>query len=747
MLKYTPTAEDFAQWAAWGAGIGLLTEHYPAVDVDVTDPQLSEMIVNEVQAVLGPAPIRTGRPPKRLLLYKTDNPFPKKVLTVWRDGERHLVEILGSGRMCVVAGTHPSTMNPYSWDRPLESITSDSLTPIDEVAVDALLIRLSEKLTAVGCKCEVPTTRAQSDGPAPEQASLEAPSIDALREAVASIPNDHEFPTRADMIEMGIAIKAASRKDWAAGLEIYLDWTARWEDGYNDAQEMIRDWMSFNPPFRRGWEWIAATAQQHGFNAAAYEFTTIEALESAPRTEIEAIANSDQDLAIRFAKRHASLLRHLPQSKSWRFWNGTNWAPDEILRAPELLKEFLRDVGDKTSRGIVANDKQAKEARKFAAGLCSARIAKAVMQLAASDARLTATSDQFDQDPWALNTKSGIVDLRSGELRAHDPSAMMSKITKTTVGSSADCPRWLTFLAETTGNDAEVIAYLQRLSGYCLTGITSEQAFVFLYGTGGNGKSVFLDTLLDVLADYGRTAPMSIFMASGRNEHPTELAGLQGARLVAANETNVNGTWNEARLKSLSGGDRIAARLMRGNYEEYTPQFKLLLVGNVKPTFSGIDAAMRRRLHLVSFDHTPPVPDRQLLEKLKLEAPGIIAWMIEGCISWQREGLNPPLSVLKATNEYLDDQDSLGRWLSDECIQGEGLFTSSKDLHAAYSKWCEETKESGLKLRQFVMQLKGRGFVSFQDSRAAGRRSLKGLALREFESPPEGVDLAPGEAA
>lgn len=296
-------------------------------------------------------------------------------------------------------------------------------------------------------------------------------------------------------------------------------------------------------------------------------------------------------------------------------------------------------------------------------------------------------------------------------------------------------------------DDAELIAYLQRLAGYWLTGITREHAIVFLHGQGGNGKSVFLDTLLYVLGDYGRTAPMSVFLASGRNEHPTELAGLQGARLVAANETNISGAWNEARLKSLSGGDRIAARFIRGNYYEYTPQFKLLLVGNVKPTFAGVDAAMRRRLHLVSFDHTPPVPDRELLEKLKGEAPGILAWMIEGCVAWQKEGLNPPLSILKATTEYLDDQDTLGRWLSDECNLGEKLSASSTELYASYKRWCEECREIELKLRQFVMRLKDRGFVPFQDPTAAGRRGLRGLALRECEFPSEGASPAPGEAA
>jgi P4 family phage/plasmid primase-like protien len=305
----------------------------------------------------------------------------------------------------------------------------------------------------------------------------------------------------------------------------------------------------------------------------------------------------------------------------------------------------------------------------------------------------------------------------------------------------------MAFLAETTDNDAELIAYLHRLAGYILTGSTREQSFTFIYGTGGNGKSVFIDTLLHVLGDYGRTAPMSVFMAKGRNEHPTELAGLQGARLVAANETNTNGAWDEARLKILSGGDRIAARFMRGDYYEYTPNFKLVVVGNVKPTFSSVDAATRRRLHLVSFEHTPLVPDRDLLDKLRLESPGILAWMIEGCLAWQEEGLNPPRAVLKATKEYLDDQDLLGRWMSDCCHIGPEYREQSSKLFDSFTTWCGESREVALSQRQFVMQLKARGFPKYQDSRDRGLRGLKGLALREFESSAEGASLAAEEAA
>jgi len=744
MLKYTPTQEEFEQWPSWGGGIGILTARFPAIDIDCTDQQLSDMITREVHAALGPAPVRTGRAPKQLLLYKTDTPFPKKFLTVWRDGARHLVEILGNGRMCVISGVHPGTMREYSWDRPLEAITADSLTTIDEAAVDALLTRLREKLTEMGCQCDSPTNTARADRPHPEQSGLEAPSIDALRKAVACIPNGRDFPARGDMIEMGIAIKAASRQDWATGLEIYLDWTARWEDGYNDPEETIRDWQSFHPPFRRGWDWIAAIAQQHGFNAAAFDFTVLPTTNTGEASPARAPKYSEQDLAARFVKRHLGTIRSLPHNKSWHIWDGMRWKHDALLVVRDMVKEFLRQEADRYLRQPPA---ESKATIKGAQDLCRAKTVTAVLELARCDQQVAISPDQFDTDPWTINTHSGIVDLRTGDIREHDPAGLMAKVTSATVGSSAACPRWLQFLVEATSNDPELIAYLQRLAGYFLTGVTREHAFVFLYGPGGNGKSVFLDTLLYVMGDYGKTAPMSIFLAGGHNEHPTELAGLQGARLVAANETNTRGVWNEARLKGLSAGDKIAARYMRGDYFEFTPVLKLLLIGNNKPSFPGVDEAMRRRLHLVSFNFKPPVPDRELVEKLKAEAPGILAWMIEGCLAYGAQGLNPPAIVLKATREYLDDQDPLGRWLSEECNVGPSYQALTAQLYTSYGDWCESSREAPLSQRQFVLRLKERGFAGYQDSKANGLRGLQGLELREFGTPPEGARQPPAEAA
>src|ERR1017187_1284583 len=209
---------------------------------------------------------------------------------------------------------------------------------------------------------------------------------------------------------------------------------------------------------------------------------------------------------------------------------------------------------------------------------------------------------------------------------------------------------WRRFLDRVTDGNAELQAFLQRVIGDCLSGSVCEHALFFLYGTGANGKSVFLSTIAGLLADYAKTAPASAFTASSTDQHPTDLAGLRGARFVTAIETEDGRWWAEAKIKSLTGGDRILARFMRQDFFEYVPQLKLVVAGNHKPGLRNVDEAIRRRLHLIPFTVTIAENERdpELTEKLKAEYPGILQWAIEGCLMWQREGLNPPVVVRDA---------------------------------------------------------------------------------------------------
>ena len=354
----------------------------------------------------------------------------------------------------------------------------------------------------------------------------------------------------------------------------------------------------------------------------------------------------------------------------------------------------------------------------------------AVERLARADRRHAATSDEWDQDLWALNTPGGVIDLRTGALRHHVRADRMTKVA--TAMPQGDCPTWRQFLVTATGNDPELQAYLARMVGYALTGVTTEHALFFLYGTGANGKSVFVNTLAAILGDYAANAPMDTFMATQGERHPTDMAGLRGARLVTSIETEQGRRWAESRLKALTGGDKISARFMRQDFFEFTPQFKLVVAGNHKPAIRTIDEAMRRRLHLMPFTVTipPKERDKTLPERLLAERDGVLAWAVQGCLEWQQIGLQPPAAVMAATEEYFEAEDALGRWLEECCDLGPNRTVTSADLFAAWKLWAEANGEFAGGQRRFSDLMLARGFDKWRDPET-DRRGLRGLALRE----------------
>jgi P4 family phage/plasmid primase-like protien len=370
---------------------------------------------------------------------------------------------------------------------------------------------------------------------------------------------------------------------------------------------------------------------------------------------------------------------------------------------------------------------------KLARHVAGAPSVMATERLARADRRHAATVDQWDADEWLLNTPGGTVDLQAGALRPSAREDYCTKITAFVPGG--DCFLWKAFLDRITNGDVELQQYLQRVCGYILTGSIRDHAFFFRYGTGGNGKSVFMETIAGMLGNYTTTAPTSIFIASQFEQHPTEMAGLHGARLAIASEIDSGQNWAESKLKRITGGDRIAARFMRQDFFEFQPQFKLVIAGNSKPTFIVVDEAMRRRIHLVPFTVTIPKAerDKNLAERLRSEGGGILQWAIEGCLSWQREGLNPPASVQEATHEYLAEEDVLGRWFSERIEVGPEHSSSVAVLFGNWREFCIENGEKEGSLKAFSQRLIARGFSR---ERTSSQRRFCGLTLKaEFRTP------------
>src|SRR5262249_5335557 len=238
----------------------------------------------------------------------------------------------------------------------------------------------------------------------------------------------------------------------------------------------------------------------------------------------------------------------------------------------------------------------------------AAKTVAAVVQLARSDRRLAATVEQWDAYPQLLatpgdaDTPAATYDLTTGRPRDPDPLDYLTKLTACAASPiGTPHPRWSAVLARITANNAGLQDFLQRYIGYCCTGHTSEHAFVFAYGTGANGKSTFINTIVRIFGDYATVADMGTFIASNVERHPTDLAKLRGARLVVAQETQRGRRWDETKLKALTGGDKLTARFMRRDFFDFTPTFKLFIAGNHKPRLGSVDEAMRRRLLLVPF--------------------------------------------------------------------------------------------------------------------------------------------------
>jgi len=424
---------------------------------------------------------------------------------------------------------------------------------------------------------------------------------------------------------------------------------------------------------------------------------------------------SDESLALEFATLHEGDLRYVAPWGQWFEWDGTRWVRDHTLRGFDLARAICRAASARCNSATLAKT------------IASATTVAAVERLAKADRRLAATTEQWDRDPWLLNTPGGTVNLRSGQVREHRRDDYCTKITAVAPGGA--CPRWLAFIAQCAGGDQELVAFLARMAGLALTGITRDHAMFFLYGQGGNGKSVFSEAITGGLGGYSVSAPIETFIATNSDRHPTELARLRSARLVTSSEAEQDRYWNESRMKQVTGDGRISARFMHQDFFEYEPQFKLWVSGNYRPKFRGVNNAIRRRLHLVPFTVTIPKDqiDKSLSEKLREEWPGILSWMIAGCMEWQQIGLAPPPAVRDATDHYLENEDTFGQWIDACCAQREGTWSPTSTLWASWYQFALECGEEPGSQKLFAQRMEARGIAQ---KRINTGRGFSGVILK-----------------
>lgn len=427
----------------------------------------------------------------------------------------------------------------------------------------------------------------------------------------------------------------------------------------------------------------------------------------------------------RFIDDHGEDVRYCWPWSRWLVYDGKRWSTDDAGAVHKLAKETVRGIyqeaaaaGDEDRRKALAKHASRSEAEN--------RI-QAMISLARSEVPVMPAD--LDADPWVLNVLNGTLSLKTGELREHRREDMITKIAPVEYDQRATAPVWSATLERVLPSPA-VRAFFQKLCGYAISGEISEHVLPVLFGTGANGKSTILTALLEAVGEYGMQAAPDLLIAK-RGSHPTEIADLFGMRFVASIEVEDGQRLAEALVKSLTGGDKVRARRMRQDFWQFDPTHTAFLCTNHKPEIRGTDTAIWRRIRLIPFTETipPAEQDKKLPLKLRAESSGVLAWAVEGCLEWQREGLDAPEEVRKATGAYRSEMDVIGAFLRDECEVGRNYSQSFQEVYDRYEDWCEEGGEKPETRRKFNARLKERGQFTDRRSGPGGSYEWHGLKL------------------
>jgi len=425
---------------------------------------------------------------------------------------------------------------------------------------------------------------------------------------------------------------------------------------------------------------------------------------------------------------HGSDLHYVPAWKRFLTWTGRKWATDDgVVRALAMTRKVAPAIRGEAVAAKTSDERD--ELWRWAKSSESRERRQAMLALVPAEDGIAIDHEQFDTDPMLLGVKNGVVDLRTGDLRPHTREDYITRVAPVEYLDAA-APTWNTFL-ERVLPDGEVRLFVQRAAGYSITGDVGGESLFFAYGSGANGKSKFLGAMLDLLGrDLSYAAPSELIAMQKHRGHPTEIAALHGKRLVTCNELDAGLRLDEARVKQLTGGDRLTARRMKEDFWDFAPTFKLWLAGNHRPRVLGTDEGIWRRLLLVPFIVTIPPEERDpnLAAKLRDELPGILRWAIDGALLWQRDGLAPPATVTAASNEYRAEQDGLADFLAARCARLRNARAGAAQLYAAYGNWCAEVGEEPVSGTLFGVMLRERGFDRVV---SGGRRFYAGLKLLE----------------
>jgi putative DNA primase/helicase len=411
-----------------------------------------------------------------------------------------------------------------------------------------------------------------------------------------------------------------------------------------------------------------------------------------------------------FARLFGENLRYDHTSKRWLVWQKNWWAEDPTETVMLLAKESARWRAQQAS--TIDDPEEGAKQYKWAVGSETRSRLEATLKLGKSEPPIADSGRDWDSDLMLLGVANGVVDLRAGKLRSGKRSDLITMHIDLACDSKLSCPKWRKFLKEIFGGDEQLVEFVQRAVGYCLTGDAREQVLFMCYGTGANGKSTFLDVLRSVFGPYAYNLPFSAFELKARSSIPNEIAALKGKRFVTAIETNESVELNEGRIKALTGSDPITARFLYGEFFTFEPTGKFWLAFNHKPKVSDDSPGFWRRVRLIPFmqQFSEDRRDPELVGKLKAEAAGILNWAIEGALKWQSQGLKAPEVVVRASERYRCETDTVGEFLEDRCNVSPTGQAAAAAIRDEYIRWAQANSESPLDRKAFSQKLEARGF-------------------------------------
>ena len=450
--------------------------------------------------------------------------------------------------------------------------------------------------------------------------------------------------------------------------------------------------------------------------------------------EPEMLNLTDMGNAERLIKRYGEYLRYCYETGYWLVWNGKVWEKDTGAQIMALAKETVRGIyaeaantSDKSQRKELADHAKKSESESKLHAMIA--LARDLVPIKVQD---------LDADNMLFNCQNGTIDLRTGILNPHKRENFITLISPVEYDPNAHSDPWEQHLLRVTGNNKGLIAYLQRVFGYCLTGETKEQVMFFVFGPTKTGKSKTIGAVMWVLGDYAKQTPSETLLIKRYSGH-SDKARLVGSRMVVAIEAEKGERLASASIKNMTGGDRMTARFLYKENFEFYPTFKIFLVANDKPLIRGEDSAMWERVKLIPFKQFIPLAerDKDLAEKLKEEGKGILAWMVRGCLDWQKyRDLMEPEEVTNETATYRSEMDILGDFLDDCCNIERAAKVAHGDLYQAYEEWCHQNDEEPITKKMLTIELQGRNFVAKRGH--AGRKIWHGLALKGYQEGDSG---------